>query len=90
MEHLFTHYRQIRGEEVTAMEATVLRTSFTPSDPLVTIWNPNERLKKIAIKAKRPYTDVQLIDIALQLIRYTRDFEKALAKWDKKPAADKT
>ena len=90
MDHLFKHYGQIRGEEVTAREAEVLRTSFTPSDPLVTIWSPIEKLKKFAIKAKRPYTDIQLIDMALQLIRNTRDFEKALGKWDKKPDVDKT
>lgn len=90
MERLFTHYGQIRGEEVTAREADVLRTSFMPSDPLVTIWSPIERLKKFSIRAERPYTEIQLIDMALQLIRNMRDFEKALGNWDKKVDADKT
>ena len=49
-----------------------------------------EKLKKFAQSAKNPYTDTQIIDFALQLIRNTRDFEQGLIDWDKKPTADKT
>jgi len=84
LEHLFTHYGIVTGEQVKAEEHEVLRTSFTPSDPLVTIWSPLEKLKKFATYAKNPYTDIQIIDFALQLIRNTRDFEQGLLDWNKK------
>ena len=89
LEHLFQHHGQVRGEEVKAKEVEMLRTSFTPSDPLVMIWNPIEKLKKFAEKADLPYTKQQLIDFGLQLIKNTRDFEQGLQRWNEKPDANK-
>lgn len=90
MKHLFDHYGRVTGEQVKAKEQEALRTTFSPSDPLVTIWNPLEKLKKFAKFAELPYSDEQIIDFALQLIRNTRDFEQGLIDWNKKPKADQT
>ena len=90
MDHLFQHHGHVRGEEVKTKEAEMLRTPFTPSDPLVVIWNPIEKLKKFAAKANLPYTDQQLVDFGLQLIRNTRDFEQGLQRWNEKPPVDQT
>ena len=63
---------------------------FTPSEPLVLIWNPIEKLKKLAVQANLPYTDQQLIEFALQIIRGTHNFKKALGEWHMKAVQDKT
>ena len=76
--HLFQRYGTVRGIDVKNMESTVLQTPFAPSEPLVLIWNPIEKLKKLAIQAHLPYSDAQLIEFALHIIRNTHDFEKAL------------
>ena len=76
--HLFQRYGTVRGIDVKNMESTVLQTLFTPSEPLVLIWNPIKKLKKLAIQAHLPYSDTQLIEFALHIISNTHDFEKAL------------
>ena len=53
------------------------------------VWNPIQKLKKLAIQAKIPYSEEQLIEFALQIIRSTHDFEKALGEWEAKPTANK-
>ena len=78
--HLFLRYGQVTGEEVKAMEEKVMKTVFAPADPLVLIWNPIEKLKKLAIQANLPYTPQQLIDLAMQLIKNTHDFELAIGE----------
>ena len=90
LEHLFERYGQVTGQEVQEFLATVLKTPYTPADPLVTIWNPIQKLKKLAIQAKIPYTEPQLIDFALHIIRSTHDFEKALGDWETLSASEKT
>ena len=37
--HLFLRYSTVRGIDVKTLESEVFQTSFTPSDPLVVIWN---------------------------------------------------
>ena len=88
--YLFDRYGQVTGDDVNQFLSEVLKTSFTPADPLVLVWNPVEKLKKLAIQAKIPYSEEQLIELALQIIRSTHDFEKALGEWESKAQNLKT
>ena len=88
--HLFSRYGQVTGDEVRTYQTEVLSTSFTPADPLVTIWNPIQKLKKLASQANIPYSEAQLIEFGLQLIRSTHDFEIATREWNAKPDLQKT
>ena len=54
------------------------------------VHNPIEKLKKLANSANIACTEEQILDIGLTAMRNTRDFETALADWDKKPAVQKT
>ena len=90
LEHLYNRYGIVRGEDVKSKEAEVLKLHFTPSEPLVLIWNPIEKLKKLAQQANLPYSEQQLIEFALHIIRGTHDFEKALGDWHAKAVRDKT
>ena len=58
-EHLFKHHGQVCGEEVNLKETEIPLTPFTPSDPLVIIWNPTEKLVKCAAQANLPYREHQ-------------------------------
>ena len=64
--------------------------SYHPADPMILLFNPIEKLKKMATAAEISYTTEQLLDIGLTVIRNTRDFERALGDWETLTAGDKT
>lgn len=88
--HLFARYGIITGAQVKAKEDEMLKTNFVPSDPMVTVYNPIEKLAKFAHQARMPYSENQKIAFALTIIRNTGDFEHSLGEWEVKPDVDKT
>ena len=88
--YMFQTYGKVRGEEVKQKEAEVLSLTWLPSDPLVTLTRPIELLQKFALQAGLPYTNEQVLEFGLQLIRNTRDFEAALTTWNARPVNQKT
>ena len=88
--YLFDLYGKIPSEEVKQKETEIRAMIYNPADPLILLYNPIEKLKTMAISANIPYTNDQLLDIGLTVIRNTRDFERALGDWEAKPDADKT
>ena len=65
LNHLFQYHGHVRGKEVKTKKTEMLHTPFTPSDPLMVIWNPIEKLKKFADTANLPYIDQQLVNFGL-------------------------
>ena len=63
--------------------------TWLPSDPIALLTRPLEQLQKLAAHAGIPYTDQQILEKGLTLIRATRDFEYGLTLWEAKPAAQK-
>ena len=57
---------------------------------MVTIFRPIEQLRTLAEIAKIPYTESQIVDFGVQLIKSTRDFETALGEWNRKADLHKT
>ncbi len=90
LKYLFTRYGKIRGEDVTKKDAEVIAMTWLPTEPLVLLTKPIESLKKMAEQANIPFTEKQLIEKGLQIIRNTRDFDIALTEWRDRPKADKT
>ena len=64
-------------------EAEIWSMSYHPADPLILLYNPIEKLKKMAEAASIPYTADQLLDIGLTVIRNTRDFGNQTHKSEK-------
>ena len=54
--------------------------NWQPSDPIVLLTRPIEQLQKLATYAGIPYTDSQILEKGLTIIRSTRDFEYALTQ----------
>jgi len=90
MEYLFYNYGRVRAEEVAVKENEVMNMSWQPHEPIVLLTRPIENLQKLAQQAGIPYTDKQLLEKGLQLIRNTRDFEYALTHWEQKPEVQRT
>ena len=87
---LFYNYGKVRSEEVAQKEMEVMTSSWQPTDPIILLTRPIEQLQKLATQAGIPYTDSQILEKGLTLIRATRDFEYALALWEDKPQDQKT
>jgi len=90
LEYLDYNYGKVRSEEVTQKDNEVMTMSWQPTDPLVLLTRPIEQLQKLATTAGIPYTNSQILEKGLTLIRSTRDFEYALTQWEDKPQDDKT
>ena len=90
LEFLFSNYGVVPTQEVKEKEHEVLNTPFVPSDPMLTIYKPIEDLRTLAEIAQIPYTESQIVDFGIHLIKNTRDFELALATWNTKPRTEKT
>ena len=88
--YLFETYGKIPSKEVKQKEAEICTMTFHPADPMILLYNPIEQLEKMAQSAQIPYTARQILDIALTVLRNTRDFERALGNWELKPQAQKT
>ena len=80
LEYFFYNYGQVRSEEVTQKEQEVMSMSWQPNDPIVLLTRPIEQLQKLATQAGIPYTDSQILEKGLTIIRATRDFEYALTQ----------
>ena len=87
--YLDYNYGKVRSEEVTQKESEVMSMNWHPTDPIVLLTRPIEQLQKLATQAGIPYTDRQILEKGLSIIRSTRDFEYALTQWEDKGDADK-
>ena len=90
MNYLLYNYGKVRSEEVSEKEAEIMAMIWQPSEPLVLLTRPLENLQKLAKQANIPFTDKQILEKGLTLIRRTRDFEYALTMWEDKSVEDKT
>ena len=90
LQYLFYNYGKVRSDEVAQKEAEVMSLTWQPNEPMVLLTRPLEKLQKLAVQANMPYTESQILQKGLQLIRNTNDFEYALTQWEDKAEADKT
>lgn len=59
------------------------------SDPIVMVTRPLEQIKKLAAHAEITFTDQQVLEKVLRIMRATRDFEHALMLLENKSDGDK-
>ena len=83
-------YGKVPSEEVKLKEAEIRTMQFNPADPMILLFNPINKLVKMGISAEIEYTENQLLDIGLTVIRNTRDFKKALGEWEALATTAKT
>ena len=87
--YLFETYGTVPSAEVKEKENEIRSMTFHPADPMILLYNPIKKLAKMAVAAGIQYTQDQVLDMGLTVIKNTRDFERALGDWEAKPAADK-
>ena len=87
---LFTTYGDIQDEILQENTEKLRERIFNISDPLVVLFNEIQELKALSIAADNEYTEKQLVNIGVHLIKNMNDFERGLETWIVKPAADRT
>ena len=63
---------------------------YSLTDPITTVFEPIQGLEQLAIIGKHPYTQIQLVDIGLQIISNTNNFENVLIEWYGLPNINQT
>ena len=86
---LSSAYGKVPSEEVKQNETDLRITAFNPADPMIILYNPIEKLRKMAGAANIAYTENQILYIGLTVIRNTKDLEKSLGGWENLPTTDK-
>ena len=87
---LFTAHGAITDHELITRESTLRARIFEISQPLVELYNAVEELQEVATASQNPYTDSQLVQIGMQLLRNMNDYEKARGEWMSLPHNSKT
>lgn len=90
MAHLFRRYGKVTPEKLQKEEMQVKAYVYNLQEPLVVLFDKVEDLTKLAQAAKMPYTKAQIINMGIQLIRNTHDFQDGLKTWINKSANEKT
>ena len=85
LDYLSVTYGEVSSVEIKEQEKEVLNIHFSPTHPLISLFQPIEQLQKKAEEARIPYSELQLLEFGLTIIRNTRDFEKAIGEWNSSP-----
>ena len=90
LRHLLTNYGEIDPDGPTDKESQIRKMAFTIADPLTKLYKEVEDLEQLSIAANSRYTRTQLINIALQVIKGTNDYTRALEDWYCLPLLNQT
>ena len=74
---------QISEETLLTEENQLCTKVFNIIEPLIVLFNEVNNLCEMAAAALTPYTDPQIINLGIQLIKNMQDFEKGLTTWYK-------
>ena len=85
LDYLFLNYGTVEQEEVTREEQLVRNIKYAPPTPLVVLFNKIEDLRDLAEAANNPYTDIQLLNIGLQVLKESTSFTEGLKLWYELP-----
>ena len=90
LEYLFDNYGVVEMEEVLRQEQNLRETKYTAPTPLIAIFNKIEDLQDLATAAYNPYTQVQLLNIGIQILKDSGVFTEGLKLWYQTPTAEHT
>jgi hypothetical protein len=87
---LFNTYRKVQDDTLQEATDKLRARIYDISQPLVVMFNDIQELNELSIAADNEYTERQLVNIGIQLIKNTNDFERGLESWIIRPAVEKT
>ena len=85
---LLQHYGKVSAEDLLETEQKLRDKVFDISEPLIVMYNEIEDLLELSTAAGQTYTQSQIVNLGVHLIKNTNDFEKGLNDWYDKPIID--
>ena len=90
LEYLYEYYGDVQRHDLKTVEREVDNMNYDLSQPPNVIWKAIDDLQRLAVAANLKYTDSQLVDLGLTIIKGTHDLETGQSEWYDKPTANKT
>ena len=88
--HLFNRYGEVNADTLMDIEDKTKVMEYNLVDPLIVVFNEIEELSRLGTAADNPFSDKQLVQISLKIIKNTNDFENAINAWYERPALEHT
>jgi hypothetical protein len=88
--HLFDAYGDITPQELRELRQQVENYTFTPTEPVDSVFAEIDDLSDMSTIARSPITQQQKIDYGYLILQRTLRFKSGLNTWNRKAAADKT
>ena len=88
--HLFNKYGEVNADTLMDIEDKTKAMEYNLVDPLIVVFNEIEELARLGTAADNPFSDKQLVQIGLKIIKNTNDFENAINAWYERPALEHT
>ena len=76
--HLFDNYGRVPEENLLEEDSTLRAKVFDLTEPLILMFHEIEDLQDLANAADLPYTDQEILNLGLTLIKNTNDFKKGI------------
>ena len=90
LDYLFTNYGVITEDTLEDEKQNTRNMEFTIATPLTKMYKAVEDLQQLGIAAHTPFSDGQLVQIGIHIIKQTGDFHQALLNWYALPRVNQT
>ena len=90
LSYLIKTYGKVTNEELQEQEDNLWGRVFETTQPIILLFNEIEDLLEVATQNTNKYTDTQLVNLGVRLVKNMNDFEKGLTDWFAKSAIDRT
>ena len=89
-EYLFDTYGDITIEELSQLQRRLEGLTFTPSEPVDTIFSEIDRFAKMCKYAGAELTETQICNFGYMHMLKLLKYKSTLKEWNKKPKVDQT
>ena len=81
LSHLLDTYGRVTEDDLLRAEGLLRARIYDITKPFVVIFNDIDEFQQLATAARLPYSDNQIINLGIRLIKNMNDFEKGLNEW---------
>ena len=81
LSHLLDTYGRVTEDDLLQAEGLLQARIYDITEPLVVMFNDIDEFQQLATAARLPYSDNQIINLGIRLIKNMNDFEKGLNEW---------
>ena len=88
--HLFDTYGKVTSQKIADEQEKVQNFAFDPVQPVDSVYTLIENLQILADAGHAPFTEIQLLNFAKNIINKTRKFKSEIKVWNRLPGLNQT